>query len=90
MRSPQQFDEFEHQRYGYQDRRYQHHQKQEPDQRRYSHASQSQSNNTNVDAASIMLGALERLENFIAKVSVQPMAQLALGSISDFNKKTRE
>ena len=36
-----------------------------------------------------MLGALERLENFTAKVSGQPMAQLALGSIPDFNSKDK-
>ena len=84
-RSPQYFNEFEHQRYGYQDRRYQHHHRQEPDQRRYSHVSQSASRNTNGDAMSIMLGTLERLGNFTAKVSVQLMAQLVLGSIPDFN-----
>ena len=32
-----------------------------------------------------MLGALERLENFTVKVSVQPMVQLALGSIPVFD-----
>ena len=36
-----------------------------------------------------MLGALERLENFTAKVSVQPMAQLVLGSFPDFNSKDK-
>ena len=36
-----------------------------------------------------MLGALERGENFTAKVSVQPMAQLVLGSIPDFNDRDK-
>ena len=36
-----------------------------------------------------MLGALERLENFTAKVSVQLMVQLALGSIPDFDGKDK-
>ena len=36
-----------------------------------------------------MLGALERLENFRTKWSVQPMTQLALGSIPDFNGKDK-
>ena len=84
-RSPQHFDKFDHQRYSYQDRRYQHHHRQEPDQRKYSYASQSPSNNTNVDTTSMMLGALERLQNFTAKVSVQPMEQLVLGSIPDID-----
>ena len=36
-----------------------------------------------------MLGTLERLENFTAKVPVQPMAQLVLGSIPDFDGKDK-
>ena len=36
-----------------------------------------------------MLGTLERLENFAAKVSIQLMAQLVLGSITDFNGKDK-
>ena len=88
-KSPWWFDEFEHQRYCYQDSRYQNHCRQELDWRRYSNASQLPSNSTNVDTTSIMLGTLERLKNFTAKVSVQPMAQLALGSIPDINGKDK-
>ena len=36
-----------------------------------------------------MLGTLERLENFTAKVSVQLMTQLVLGSIPDFDGKDK-
>ena len=37
----------------------------------------------------MMLGALERLEHFTGKVSVQPMAQPVLGSIPDFDGKDK-
>ena len=36
-----------------------------------------------------MLDTLERLENLLAKVSVQPIAQLVLGSIPDFDGKDK-
>ena len=36
-----------------------------------------------------MLGALERIENFTAKVSIQLMAHLALGSTPDFDGKDK-
>ena len=47
-------------------------------EKRYSHASP----NTNSDSTSIMMNALEK---FITKISVQPLAQAALGSIQEFN-----
>ena len=51
--------------------------RQEPDQRRYSHASHV-SSNANNDSTSIMINALD---NCTAKISVQLLAQVALRSI---------
>ena len=70
------FDELEQQRFGSHDRRFQHHHRQEPDQRKCFHTS----SNANSDSTSIMINALE---NFTAKISVQPLAQAALRSIQE-------
>ena len=36
-----------------------------------------------------MLGTLQKVENFTVNVSVQPMAQLVLGSFQDFDGKDK-
>ena len=48
--------------------------------------SQASSNHANNDSNSIMLNALE---NFTAKISVQPLAKATLGSIQEFNGKDK-
>ena len=80
------FYELEQQRYGYHDRRFQHNCHQEPDKRSYSYVSQDLSNHASNDTTSIMLNALE---NFSAKISMQPLAQAALGSIQKFSGKDK-
>ena len=81
-RTSQHFDKLEDQRYGYHDRRFQHNCRQEPDQRRYSHVSQASSNHANNDSTSIMLNTIE---NFTAKISMQPLAEANLNlNFTDF------
>ena len=85
-RMPRHSDKLEQQRYGYNNRRFQYNHCQEPDQRRYSHASQALPNHSNNDTASIVLNALE---NFSAKISMQLLAQAVLASIQEFNGKDK-
>ena len=75
------FDDFEQQRYGYHDRKFQYNHRQEPDQRRYSHASQALPSHNN-DPTSIVSSALE---NFTAQWLGQPLAHAAPGSIQEFD-----
>ena len=80
------FDGLEQQRCGYHDTRFQHNCRKEPDQRRFSYASQTSSNHTNNDTTSISLNALEI---FSAKISVQLLAQTVFGSIQEFDGKDK-
>ena len=83
---PRCFDELKHQRYGYNNRRFQYNHCQDPDQRRYLYTSQASPNHTINDITSIVLNALE---NFSAKMSMQPLAQAVLGSIQELDGKDK-
>ena len=50
------------------------------------YTSQALSNHNNNDTASIVLHSLE---NFSAKISVQPLAHAALGSLQEFDRKDK-
>ena len=75
------FNDLDQHIYGYHDRRFQHKCRQEPEQRRYSHASQASSNHNNDPTSTVLIA----LENFTAKVSVQPLAHAALWPIQEFD-----